>query len=48
MPIDFPSKVSKALATTLQRRALMSKAQKSGWIVVSMKNDWNRILAFDK
>lgn len=23
-------------------------AIKNGWIVVSMKNDWNRVFAFDK
>ncbi len=28
--------------------ALMSEAQKSGWIVISMKNDWKRIFAFEK
>ena len=28
--------------------ALMTEAQKNGWIVISMKNDWNRIFAFDK
>ncbi len=28
--------------------ALMSEAKQRGWIVVSMKNDWNRIFAFDK
>jgi hypothetical protein len=28
--------------------ALMSQAKQNGWIVISMKNDWNRIFAFDK
>jgi phosphoglycolate phosphatase-like HAD superfamily hydrolase len=28
--------------------ALMAEANKSGWIVISMKNDWKRIFAFDK
>jgi hypothetical protein len=28
--------------------ALMAEAKKRGWIVISMKNDWNRIFAFDK
>ena len=28
--------------------ALMSEARKDGWTVVSMKNDWKRIFAFDK
>jgi phosphoserine phosphatase len=28
--------------------ALMAEAKQRGWIVVSMKNDWNRIFAFDK
>jgi phosphoserine phosphatase len=27
--------------------ALMAEARQRGWIVVSMKNDWNRIFAFD-
>ena len=27
--------------------ALMAEAKQRGWIVVSMKNDWNRIFAFD-
>jgi len=27
--------------------ALMDEAKQRGWIVVSMKNDWNRIFAFD-
>jgi phosphoglycolate phosphatase-like HAD superfamily hydrolase len=28
--------------------ALMAEAKKNGWIVISMKNDWKRIFAFDK
>jgi hypothetical protein len=28
--------------------ALLTQANKSGWNVVSMKNDWKRIFAFDK
>lgn len=28
--------------------ALLTEATKSGWIVISMKNDWNRIFPFDK
>jgi phosphoserine phosphatase len=28
--------------------ALMSEAQKNGWVVISMKNDWKRIFPFDK
>jgi haloacid dehalogenase-like hydrolase len=28
--------------------ALMTEATKSGWIVISMKNDWNRVFPFDK
>ena len=28
--------------------ALMAEAIKNGWIVISMKNDWKRIFAFDK
>ena len=28
--------------------ALMAEAKKKGWIVISMKNDWKRIFAFDK
>ncbi len=28
--------------------ALMSQAKRSGWIVISMKHDWNRIFPFDK
>lgn len=28
-------------------QALYDKAIKSGWIVISMKNDWNRIFSFD-
>ena len=27
---------------------LMDEAKKNGWIVISMKNDWKRIFAFDK
>ena len=27
---------------------LMTEAQKSGWIVISMKNDWKRIFPFDQ
>ena len=30
------------------RDALMAEARQRGWGVVSMKNDWNRIFAFDK
>ena len=29
-------------------RELYDEAQKQGWIVISMKNDWNRIFAFDE
>jgi uncharacterized protein YifE (UPF0438 family) len=28
--------------------ALMTEANKSGWIVISMKDDWKRVYAFDK
>jgi len=28
--------------------ALMTEAQKNGWIVISMKNDWKRIFPFDE
>jgi phosphoglycolate phosphatase-like HAD superfamily hydrolase len=28
-------------------QALYDEAQKSGWFVISMKNDWNRIFSFD-
>ena len=27
--------------------ALMTQAKKQGWIVISMKNDWRRIFAFE-
>jgi len=29
-------------------QALYDQAQKSGWTVISMKNDWKRIFAFEK
>jgi len=29
-------------------QALYDEAQKQGWIVISMKNDWNRIFAFEE
>jgi len=29
-------------------QALYDEARKQGWIVISMKNDWNRIFAFDE
>jgi hypothetical protein len=28
--------------------ALMAEAKKDGWVVISMKNDWKQIFAFDK
>jgi hypothetical protein len=28
--------------------ALYNEAQKDGWIVISMKNDWKHIFAFEK
>jgi len=28
--------------------ALMAEANKSGWTVISMKNDWKRIFPFEK
>jgi phosphoglycolate phosphatase-like HAD superfamily hydrolase len=28
--------------------ALLAEAKKSGWVVISMKDDWKRIFAFDK
>ncbi len=27
--------------------ALMAEAKKSGWVVISMKNDWNSVFRFD-
>jgi hypothetical protein len=27
---------------------LMEEAKKNGWVVISMKNEWARIFAFDK
>jgi hypothetical protein len=27
--------------------ALMAEAKKRGWVVISMKNDWKRIFAFE-
>jgi hypothetical protein len=27
--------------------ALMAEAKKKGWIIISMKNDWKRIFAFE-
>ena len=29
-------------------QALYDQAQKQGWIVISMKNDWKQIFAFEK
>jgi len=29
-------------------QALMDEAKKSGWIVISMKNDWKRVFAFEQ
>jgi hypothetical protein len=29
-------------------QALMDQAKKSGWVVISMKNDWKRIFAFEQ
>jgi hypothetical protein len=29
-------------------QALYDEAKKNGWIVISMKNDWKRIFAFEK
>src|SRR5271154_4202883 len=29
-------------------QALLNQAQKDGWLVISMKNDWNHIFAFEK
>jgi hypothetical protein len=28
--------------------ALLSEAKGNGWIVISMKDDWNRIFSFDR
>ena len=28
-------------------QALYDEARKNGWIVISMKNDWNRVFPFD-
>ncbi len=28
--------------------ALLAEANQKGWVVVSMKNDWKRIFAFEK
>ena len=28
-------------------QALYDEAKKDGWVVISMKNDWKRIFAFD-
>jgi len=29
-------------------QSLMDEAKKKGWVVISMKNEWARIFAFDK
>jgi hypothetical protein len=29
-------------------QALYDEAKKNGWFVISMKNDWNRIFAFEQ
>ncbi len=29
-------------------KALLTQANKSGWVVISMKDDWKRIYPFDK
>jgi len=29
-------------------QALYDEAKKDGWFVISMKNDWNRIFAFEE
>lgn len=29
-------------------QALMDEANKRGWVVISMKNDWERIFAFEQ
>jgi tRNA uridine 5-carbamoylmethylation protein Kti12 len=29
-------------------KALLLKAAKNAWVVISMKNDWKRIFAFDE
>jgi len=29
-------------------QALYNEAHKQGWVVISMKNDWSRIFAFDQ
>ena len=31
----------------IDRRALYDEAKTQGWIVISMKNDWKRIFAFE-
>ena len=28
--------------------ALMAEAKKNGWVVISMKNDWNRIFPWEQ
>ena len=28
-------------------QSLMEEAKKKGWVVISMKDDWKRIFAFD-
>ena len=34
--------------TRVPENALLAEANKKGWIVISMKDDWKRIFAFDK
>jgi hypothetical protein len=29
-------------------QSLMDQANRDGWVVISMKNDWARIFSFDK
>jgi hypothetical protein len=29
-------------------RALMAQAKKNGWVVISMKNDWKKIFAWEQ
>jgi hypothetical protein len=37
----------KTPSSGIDRRTLYDEARKRGWTVISMKNDWKRIFAFD-
>jgi hypothetical protein len=47
-PSELPNAAMPATKMGAFTQGLYDEAKKSGWVVVSMRDDWKRIFAFEK